>query len=210
MRWTRRWQRILDGHAGGNWATPQAKRLLREALVRLTHGKCAFCESRLGVASWEEMEHYHPKSLYPELTFEWTNLFPVCGVCNARKGQQDHRGALLKPDEEDPERYFWVHPDSGRLDPALGLSAEERARTERTLQICDLQRDALAASRAELGQRLSLWIARVSRGDLCDRHEQELRIFLDPQAEYKLVIRHVFDRKGWGDLAERDRRRFLE
>ena len=200
-KWTKRWHRILDGHARGDWATPGAKKLLREAVLGLTHGKCAFCEGRLEVTTWAEIEHYHPKTRYPKHAFLWTNLFPACAICNLRKGEQDHQGALLKPDEEDPERYFWVHPDNGRLDPVPGLSPVEEARAAETIRICDLQRDALRAERSDLVRRLSRCLARG--GD-----SEDLAEFLDPRSAYKFVVRHVFDRYGCSRLADLDRHLF--
>jgi uncharacterized protein (TIGR02646 family) len=205
-KWTNRWHRILDGHARGDWATPLAKKLLREAVLGLTHGKCAFCEGRLEVTTWAEIEHYHPKTRYPKHAFLWTNLFPACAICNQRKGEQDHRGALLKPDDEDPERYFWVHPDNGRLDPSPGLSAEDAVRATETIRLCDLQRPVLRRQRAQLMKRLSRFLAGGDPGE----GDEEIGEYLDPGHEYKLVIRHVFEQKGYLELAQEDRRRFQE
>jgi 5-methylcytosine-specific restriction endonuclease McrA len=69
---------------------PQTKDLLHE----LFHGKCAFCESPIGVVSSPDIEHFRPKSRaigldgtveepgYWWLAAEWTNLFPACPHCN--------------------------------------------------------------------------------------------------------------------------------
>jgi uncharacterized protein (TIGR02646 family) len=208
-RWTRRWRRILEGRARGDWATPRAKQALKEAVTQLTHGKCVYCEGYLGAQSWTGVEHYRPKS-NPDQAFEWTNLFPVCDICNGRKGSEDHRGVLLKPDDEDPERYFSVHPDTGSVDVALGLSAEESARAEATIRLCDLQRTELCDERARLFERLSDWILLVSRGPSDDLLQRGLRSYLDPRTAYKLVVRRVFESKGLAELAAEDRRRFQE
>jgi uncharacterized protein (TIGR02646 family) len=178
-------------------------------VVRLTHGKCAYCEGHLGAQSWTGVEHYRSKS-NPDQAFEWTNLFPVCDICNGRKGSEDHRGALLKPDDEDPERYFSVHPDNGRLDAALGLNTQERTRAEATIRLCDLDRTELCDERAELLENLSVWILRTERGPIDDLLRRELARYLDPRTEYKLVVRQVFESKGLAALAAEDRRRFQE
>lgn len=62
--------------------TPKITKAVKQALYDLYHGKCAFTEEKL---SFEEMEvaHYRPKSLYPELEFEWSNLLPVSKRVNA-------------------------------------------------------------------------------------------------------------------------------
>src|SRR5579862_5891024 len=109
-KWAARWLAIHRGEKTGDWATPKAKRLLGDELQRLTHGKCAFCESLLGVTSYLEVEHYTPKTVDPAHVFAWDNLFPVCRYCNGAKGDIDHNGMLLKPDVEDPQDLLWLNP----------------------------------------------------------------------------------------------------
>lgn len=100
--WTQRWIQIHAGQRDGDWATKAAKDILRDELHKLACGKCAFCESVLGLTSYKEIEHYWPKTLRPNAAFDWTNLLPVCRVCNGEKQDTDHRGSLIKPDDEDP------------------------------------------------------------------------------------------------------------
>lgn len=40
-----------------------------------------YCEDSVA----DEIEHHHPKSLYPELTFVWPNYLYSCGSCNGKK-----------------------------------------------------------------------------------------------------------------------------
>src|SRR5580658_27027 len=114
--WTERWLEIRAGRRRGGWALPNARKPLSDELLKLAFGKCAFCESLLGVTTYLEAEHYVAKSVRPELAFEWKNLLPVCRLCNSAKRNTDHKGALIKPDSEDPELLLWLHPDSGRLE----------------------------------------------------------------------------------------------
>src|SRR5712692_2433423 len=78
--WTHRWK----DRRGTDWATPTAKRILRRHLKRLAHGKCVYCEGKLGKTTYVEIEHYTAKTVAPELAFEWTNLFPACRLCNQK------------------------------------------------------------------------------------------------------------------------------
>ena len=50
--------------------------------------RCMYCEDSVA----DEIEHHHPKDLYPEKTFEWTNLLYACGPCN---GPKNNRFAIL-------------------------------------------------------------------------------------------------------------------
>ena len=195
-KWTVRFQAVLNANPPRDWETPQAKKVLRAALRELAHGKCVYCESALEVTTYLEIEHYVAKTIAPELAFEWTNLLPACRLCNNAKGEHDHKGALLKPDAEDPEPYFWIHPDTGKLEPHTRLDEAHAHRAKETIRICDLQRPALCTKRVEMLMRVlratgSLW------KELCD-----------PRTEYKLVLRHALEIRGQHALAEYDRERF--
>ncbi|KQT42055.1 hypothetical protein ASG43_17420 [Aureimonas sp. Leaf454] len=68
---------------------------IQQALRKLFHGKCAYCEKLIekGIA---EVEHYRPKagvkgsthSGYWWLAYKWTNLLPTCPGCN--QGLKQH------------------------------------------------------------------------------------------------------------------------
>ena len=76
----------------------------------MTQRHCAFCDGPLGIESRETVEHFRPKSKFPELAFAWENLFPCCDVCQSHKGERFDLH-LLKPDDDDYhfERYFVVN-----------------------------------------------------------------------------------------------------
>lgn len=142
--WTARWRGIHESGTYGDWATRAARQLLRDALVRLTHGKCAYCENSLDSI---EIDHYIAKSVDVEKAFEWLNLFPVCGACNSAKGNSDHCGLLLKPDDEDPEPCFRVGP-FGQLEPHPSSDAALVERVVTTIRLC--KTDARCAESAAL------------------------------------------------------------
>lgn len=57
---------------------------------------CAFC----GLSEDAELDHFLPKSKFPEFGFFDQNLMPICGVCNKRKGTVVKLGArrvILSP-----------------------------------------------------------------------------------------------------------------
>lgn len=57
---------------------------VKQALVEMFHGKCAYCESQIRIVDYGDIEHFCPKSKseYTDLTFEWTNLLLSCTICN--------------------------------------------------------------------------------------------------------------------------------
>jgi energy-coupling factor transporter ATP-binding protein EcfA2 len=55
------------------------------ALIKETKGKCMYCESFISAVAPEHIEHYRPKAIYPQLTFDWANLGLACPWCNIKK-----------------------------------------------------------------------------------------------------------------------------
>ena len=199
-KWTVRFQAVLNANPPRDWATAHAKKVLRAALRELARGKCVFCESALEVTTYMEIEHYVAKTVNSDLAFEWTNLLPACRLCNNAKGEQDHKGALLKPDDEDPEPYFWIHPDTGKLEPHPKLDEAQSYRANETIRLCDLQRPVLCTKRVDMLTRVLAWLP--------SRTASEWRALSDPRAEYKFVLRHALEIRGLRVLAEYDRNRF--
>jgi len=144
----------------------------------------------------------------PALAFEWTNLLPACAKCNGAKSEQDPGGLLLRPDVEDTEPYFWVHPDSGILEPHPALPAGRRQRAEETIRLLDLQRGPLCVRRADRRAKVGRWLSRLSDEGLTLAVREEWLELVDPAAEYKFVIRRTLELGGQPQLAQEDRRRF--
>jgi len=196
-QWTERWKGIRDKNTGADWAARIAKQALRVPLETLTHGKCAFCEGLLGAQSFLLIDHYVSRKVDTDGVFEWQNLFPICSECNVRKGHEDHRNELLKPDAEDPEPFFWLGPE-GKLDPHPALSDAERRRASETIRICGLNRGPLQKSRSRIMRQVSRWLQRQTF--------EEWQDLSDPATPYKLALRHVV--RDFPELVEHDRRRF--
>lgn len=43
---------------------------VKQALVDMFHGKCAYCESPITVVTYGNIEHFYPKAQYTNKTFE--------------------------------------------------------------------------------------------------------------------------------------------
>lgn len=63
---------------------------LKESLLDLSYGKCAYCECDLKEESkYMEVEHFEDKANYPNKVLEWENLIPSCKRCNGSKSTHD-------------------------------------------------------------------------------------------------------------------------
>jgi len=54
------------------------------ALKDIYKNKCAYCETHFN-QSFIKIEHYRPKSVYYEFAYSWSNLLPICDICNTTK-----------------------------------------------------------------------------------------------------------------------------
>lgn len=80
---------------------------IKDALKKETYGKCMYCEGEIGSVAYPHIEHFRPKSLYPELTFEWNNLGLGCPVCNINKHDVFNTSVpFINPYEENPDDAF--------------------------------------------------------------------------------------------------------
>lgn len=170
-----------------------------------------FCEGVLDVTSFIEIEHYHAKTVRQELVFDWSNLFPACSKCNRPKGNVDHQGTLVKPDEEDPEPLLWLHPGTGELQPHPSLTPGQAERVTKTIDAYDLNRGPLCVQRIDMMNFVNRWLDRLTKG-LGESPECQYEWYemTRPAKPWKFVIRHVLTLRGQGQLAEIDRETFLQ
>ena len=55
---------------------------IKTALETMFCGKCCYCESKVTDVAYGDIEHFYPKSRYPDKTFMWENLLFSCQICN--------------------------------------------------------------------------------------------------------------------------------
>ncbi|EHB50138.1 MULTISPECIES: HNH endonuclease [Paenibacillus] len=81
---------------------------IKNALLEMSNNKCIFCECKLGEESkYIEVEHFYPKSLYPDEVIEWTNLLPICKRCNVKKLDHDtKKEPIINPTVNDPKNHL--------------------------------------------------------------------------------------------------------
>jgi uncharacterized protein (TIGR02646 family) len=146
-------------------------RVVRAKLTAMCHGarRCMYCED----APADEVEHFRPKNLHPELVFDWSNYLYACGICNGPKnnkwGVLAQSGstvtkvsrspdspvlpppagspALIDPSLEEPLDYLFLDLQTLLIVPKPGISARDRARADYTIEILDLNKDFLQESR---------------------------------------------------------------
>lgn len=80
---------------------------VKAALITETHGKCAYCESKLKHIHHGDVEHIAPKSLEPDKRYEWNNLTLACEICNQNKSNRDpNTDHILDPYLKNPDDHL--------------------------------------------------------------------------------------------------------
>ena len=117
---------------------------IKQSLFPSSNYKCAFCEGKPSENGNIEVEHFLPKSIYPEQIFSWENLLPACRKCNdAKRAHDSHLEPIINPYNEDPEELFFytdirITPIDNAVDAA------------RTVVVCELNSVRLMGPRAEI------------------------------------------------------------
>lgn len=133
----------------------------KNALKDASHGKCMYCESKVDHIYFGDVEHIKPKTKYPALKFEWTNLGYVCAKCNNSKGDKfEEETHYINPYAEEPKDHLI----------ALGALLKHKNGSERgeltTLDI-ELNRPELLEKRQARLNDIQKWI------DACMRTSNE-------------------------------------
>ena len=162
--WTTSLLSAVKSYGGYNKIPVEEKRSLlahykqkdiQEALFASSYHKCAFCECRPGESSNIEVEHFQPKSIYPELAFAWDNLLPSCRKCNESKSDFDTRiYPIINPAIEDPESFLTYR--FLRIIPIQGTGEEKKA--QNTIDVCNLNCARLYDVRSALMKTMEEYI----------------------------------------------------
>lgn len=197
---------------------------VKNALIKVQLGKCAFCEAKILHVDHGDVEHFRPKGGvadapngpmhlpgYYWLAYVWDNLFLACAICN-QTGKRNlfpladpGRRALNHHDDHAAEPALLIDP--GRDDPEahigfrqeIAFSIDGGLRGSATIDVLGLNRVELAEHRLD---RLRLLQAVGNLLRLLPSHADETRearqILEDatkPNAEYASMARWLLNRQ---------------
>lgn len=158
----------------GNNAFREVRALLEE--MASGRERCVYCEDSEGIA----IEHFWPKSRYPQRAFDWSNYLLACTRCNSNyKRDQfplaaDGGPLLINPVDEDPLDHLLLSPTTGKLTPAS-------PKGQPSIDVFGLDRPTLEEGRKHAWttlQALLIWYAdlrRASAPEDADRAEAATR-----------------------------------
>ncbi|WP_348800173.1 retron system putative HNH endonuclease [Flavobacterium adhaerens] len=123
---------------------------VKTSLKEMFKKKCAFCESHITHVDYGQIEHFKPKSKYPNLCFEWNNFLLSCSICNGKSNKgdkfplEDERGPFINPIDENPDEFLKFEFDE-ITKTFLIFPKNDRAIT--TIKELGLNRDDLVENR---------------------------------------------------------------
>lgn len=196
--WVQRYRHSLGRKPrDAKWTT------FKEDLRRVFHSLCAYCEKRCS----GEVDHFLPKSKFPELVYRWSNWIFACHDCNFSKGRRSSNGGYVNPCAKFwfgyPERYFTFDIKTGCIRPKPNLSAGSVRKAWRTIQHLRLNDPHHRENRLD-------WIRMVSAiaGDdfdqLTPNDHKELAHLSSVVSPWSSVVRVWLSERGYWDGGRRD------
>ena len=146
----------------GEWKSARQTGPLKSVLTTLQkmmgpRERCMYCVDSHGA----DIDHFRPKTHYPEYAFQWPNLLLCCSECGRFKGSQFplHQGEplLIDPCIEDPWQHIDFDPDTGNLTARFDIQANNWSeKGSKTVEVLKLdKREAMAAGYLADFKRLS-------------------------------------------------------
>ena len=189
-----------------NWGNVNdCKPAIRSALIVIQGERCAYCEGPL--FDGRHIEHFRRKNPahFPELTFEWTNLFLSCQSQRHCGHFKDRPGApqynpddLIKPDVDDPDEFFYFY-STGEVRVRNNMVGVQGGPAVETIRVFGLDDPALVGRRrkavAPWKRQMEPDMNELSSWPAGDRHQylsDELAAVAD--LPYATTIRHFLER----------------
>lgn len=120
---------------------------IQELLSRHTIEHCSYCDSIMRYSSRDTIDHFQPKSRFPELAYNWGNLYLCCDGCQ-RKGI-DYDPNVLRPDESGYSfaQYFRYCRDG--VISVVAINDIDRQRARITITVLKLDHKDLEKNRQQ-------------------------------------------------------------
>lgn len=166
-----------------------------EALSRAFHGLCAYCEDYCK----GEVDHFRPKTRFPELVYEWSNWVFSCHDCNHAKGDSWPEKGYINPceaaEDQRAERFFDFDTQTGEILPHHALNSPETDRGWDTIRGLDLN------GFHHLRKRLA-WLTalRLALSELVPRepaHARLVRFAASTETNFSSIARALFSQLGY-------------
>jgi HNH endonuclease len=153
--------------------------------------------ARADLREGNQIDHFWPRSRYPEKTYAWPNLLWSCGACNSKKSARfplDAGGAplLLNPTDplDHPREHLQLAPNRGIYEPLSPRGIE-------SVSAYDLNRDYLQRERIRVFTNLKGHVENydvaAARGEIERATEIKAQILSEPHASMLIALVELAD-----------------
>jgi uncharacterized protein (TIGR02646 family) len=164
---------------------------VRSLLKEMSSGRqrCMYCEDSEGT----DIDHFCPKSRYPDVAFVWANYFHACSHCNSNEKRSDFpldpagKALLLDPSVDDPYDHIAFVPQTGQFQ-----GVTERGET--TVEVFGLQRrETLQHGRQDAWRQMSALVREYRRAS--NAKDAASRAWFNTTCAMRWPIAHRFLRR---------------
>ena len=148
QRYTPRWVSYYRNDRGSK-PSDSKWRSFHKNLSGVFASLCGYCEERCP----GDVDHFRPKSKFPERVYAWGNWVLACHTCNHEKTRDLPPGGYVDPCAKSkpacPESFFVFDTKTCEILPKSGLTAARRRRAQQMIN--DLKLNAYTESLAASG-----------------------------------------------------------
>ena len=157
---------------------------------------CGYCEEAAALGG---VDHFRPKSKFPEFVYAWSNWVFACSTCNLTKNDRWPLDGYVDPCEcsmqERPERFF-EFTRTGMIISKPGLTPEQSARAWQTIRDLDLNSSGHVANRLRRIESVRMLLA-LFDGTAEPGIKHFLMSWAHRQSELSSVTRAVLAESGY-------------
>ncbi len=183
-------------HRVGERPTDSHWRLFRADLERVFFGICAYCEE----STRGEVDHFRPKSRFPNLVYTWANWLFACHDCNRAKSDRWPATGFVDPcaalASDRPEHFFAFDTQTGFIKPLESLSSQRREMAAETIR-------ALKLNDFHHRKKRVLWLILFSAAmpesprELDANGAAHLTQFASRETQLSSIVRSWLDERGY-------------
>ncbi|MCP3136571.1 HNH endonuclease family protein [Pyxidicoccus xibeiensis] len=137
---------------------------IRATLGAMAPGRqrCMYCEDNAGT----DIEHFWPKSSYPQKAFTWLNYLLACSGCNSNFKRDQFplddagRPLLIDPTAEEPQEHL-------ALSATTGMFTSRTPKGQKSIEVFELNRDVLEQGRYDAWGAIESFL--ITYEDACVR-----------------------------------------
>lgn len=134
---------------------------------------CGYTELPINDVTNSHIDHYRKKSIFPHLTFEWSNFVVSVMDNDFGANYKDHNyckckddyDKILNPMEDDCENCF-AYTCLGQIEPRKGIEPAMMEKAENTITVFNLRHKALQRRRASILAQIEAYKGQLEKQDI--------------------------------------------